>query len=528
MHDQEQLREGGRQDAAFAGSARPRSGCSRERRHYASSREACASTKRRCGRSTTDSLGARRGRPRRVSTRTPSSRGPAAADPRRVDALPKGSRERHLGLFRKPAVHTHVVKPQISLPLSRSQLRGRRRPPAGRRRRSGTTTGPDPRAGNVVARSSTARRRSARSRSACASTSYSPARSSARAASRNACNQNNQQRLGYNGRPSAENYRDRFPRRSPRRCRRTPNYVSVTFNAEAMHQADRSPGWRASPYAPAAERRAARQIDRIPGSRRLRLPRHLGLRGPAGRRFGGRAIDASAKPKPIHGFRNLGLTQLLDERKADDGRSRRDQAKADRLVPISRTFYSSTCRASSSRSTTRTRPHHFNEDQDGICERICCRSLPAGGRRPPSHFSSASQDRRPASNGLPALRRCRPRRPCCRGSRSPATAYHERRRGSGVARLPRSSPTSAGSSWCGRARATARPVANVAADAGRVTPFTVLAPAAPVAARAQVRRRDAGAARTDIARIEACHFARRSDAAVDPTNDREEWLARAS
>ena len=98
--------------------------------------------------------------------------------------------------------------------------------------------------------------------------------------------------------------------------------LSVTFQDEKVHsRATAEFGWRYTPYAYMlleAARPAGRQD--AAAAARPRLPRHVGLRGHAGR-VAGRAdrlpATPAGDPRPVE---KLTVTQTLDERQADKGK----------------------------------------------------------------------------------------------------------------------------------------------------------------------------------------------------------------
>ncbi len=147
-------------------------------------------------------------------------------------------------------------------------------------------------------------------------------------------NQANKVNLYYNyGRPQI-NYRDNFEDATRTALSEQFEVLSVTFNNENVtSKADEEFGWRRTPYAYLLLKAKGAQIDRIPplkvdldfldvtGS--VVLP----VTSPVV------AIDASAKPEP-RPYRDLEITQILDERKAKDGLLQLEiKASATGLVP---------------------------------------------------------------------------------------------------------------------------------------------------------------------------------------------------
>jgi hypothetical protein len=138
----------------------------------------------------------------------------------------------------------------------------------------------------------------------------------------------------YNyGRP-LENYRDKFEEAARRALEEHFIVHSITFQPEDVHsRATDRPGWRVTPYAYLLVEARGPEVDTIPP---LRLDLDfldtsgyvvLPVESPSLR------IDASIEggPRP---FRNLQVTQTLDERQADQGRLILEvKAVAQGLVP---------------------------------------------------------------------------------------------------------------------------------------------------------------------------------------------------
>ncbi len=146
----------------------------------------------------------------------------------------------------------------------------------------------------------------------------------------------NQNNMGYSfnyGRP-LENYRDRFTDAVTAALQESFEVLSVTFNGEQMASKPTSaPGWRATPYAWLLLKARGPQVDRIPA---LQIDfDFLDTSGytvlPVG--TSPVAIDASAKAAP-RPFADLKVTQILDERRADEGKVVLEiKATATGLVP---------------------------------------------------------------------------------------------------------------------------------------------------------------------------------------------------
>ncbi len=132
-------------------------------------------------------------------------------------------------------------------------------------------------------------------------------------------NQNNTPYAYNYGRPT-ENYRDKFQEAASRALMEHFEVLSVTFNSEDVHsKATEEYGWRVTPYAYLLLRARGPQIDTIPT---LQLDMDfLDTSGYAVLPVGSApvAIDASstvAEPRP---YEDLEVTQILDERRADEG-----------------------------------------------------------------------------------------------------------------------------------------------------------------------------------------------------------------
>ncbi|MFT5151938.1 MAG: hypothetical protein ACI841_001925, partial [Planctomycetota bacterium] len=147
-------------------------------------------------------------------------------------------------------------------------------------------------------------------------------------------NQNNQ-RYSYNyGRPT-ENYRDKFEEIVRTSLAEHFEVKSITFNhPEVNSQATEEYGWRVTPYAYLLLKPHGPEIDKIP-SLRLDLD-FLDTSGYAILPIESSPIvlDATAAEATDRPFRDLQLTQTLDERQANEGKLILEvQAKAIGLVP---------------------------------------------------------------------------------------------------------------------------------------------------------------------------------------------------
>ena len=148
-----------------------------------------------------------------------------------------------------------------------------------------------------------------------------------------ATNQNNQSYAYNYGRP-LENYRDRFTEAVTASLQENFEVISVTFNGEGMQAKPTSaPGWEATPYAYLLLKARGPQVDRVPT-----IQLDFDFLDPTGFAVlpigsGTVAIDASAKAES-RPFTDLEITQLLDQRRADEGKITLEvKAKAKGLVP---------------------------------------------------------------------------------------------------------------------------------------------------------------------------------------------------
>ncbi|MCU0862156.1 MAG: hypothetical protein MUC36_00055 [Planctomycetes bacterium] len=148
-----------------------------------------------------------------------------------------------------------------------------------------------------------------------------------------ATNQNNMQ-YGWNyGRP-LENYRDKFQEAVQATLEEHFEVLSVTFNSEGMESRyTDSSDWKATSYAYLLLKARGPQVDRIP-----EIKLDLDFNDTSGFTvlpIGGStvAIDASVKAEP-RPFQDLEVTQLLDERRLDEGKVTLEiKARCKGLVP---------------------------------------------------------------------------------------------------------------------------------------------------------------------------------------------------
>lgn len=147
-------------------------------------------------------------------------------------------------------------------------------------------------------------------------------------------NQNNQSFAWNYGRP-LEDYRDKFEEAAREALKEHFDVISITFNEpQARSQADPEYGWRVTPYAYLLLKPRGAQVDRVPP---LRLDLDfLDTTGYAVIPVESAAlpIDASEPAGDARPFKELRLTQVLDERQAKDGKLLLEvKASAFGLVP---------------------------------------------------------------------------------------------------------------------------------------------------------------------------------------------------
>ncbi|MEO6596867.1 MAG: hypothetical protein ABIP94_19150 [Planctomycetota bacterium] len=343
----------------------------------------------------------------------------------------------------------------------------------------------------------------------------------------------NQNSMGFSynyGRP-LENYRDRFQEAATAALRENFEVLSVTFNSDAMtSKPTDEPGWRATPYAWMLLQARGPQIDRIPP---VQIDfDFLDTSGYTVLPIGSApvVIDASAKPEP-RPFSNLQVTQILDERRASEGKVVLEiKAQAKGLVPEMETFLQLDTpgfvvhkRDDQGASVVR-----FAEEQDGIqSERVFLLSLePAEKGSHPRSFVFG----KPKLDGM--------------------TVIYQRYDDADLATVPAELALSGG---YGRGNPTwawvllgvaflafggwfffVRPGRGAATTAGplmhlpkNLTPFTVLGLLREVALRTKLDEDGKQQLQADIARIEACHFGRAEDPSLDLKAVAEAWLRRA-
>ena len=345
-----------------------------------------------------------------------------------------------------------------------------------------------------------------------------------------ATNQNNQPYAWNYGRP-LENYRDKFQEAVTAALQENFEVLSVTFNSEGMASKPMpAPGWRSSPYAYLLLRARGPQIDRIPA---IQLDfDFLDTSGftilPVG--SSPVVIDASAKPdeRPCQG---LEIAQLLDERRADEGKITLEiKAKANGLIPdldsvldLATPGFVVQKRDDQGASVTK-----FSDDKDGVeTERVWLLSLvPEDKDHVPGRFVFG------------------------RPKRDDIKAAYQRYDDADLQTVTpevalRGGPIAGNPAWAWVAvsvafvfymlwllfarpgRGAAQATGKVLAMPQQVTPFTVLGLLQEIAARTRLDAAQQAQLAADIARIEACHFARAADPSLDLAAVARTWLRTA-
>ena len=341
-----------------------------------------------------------------------------------------------------------------------------------------------------------------------------------------ATNQNNQPNAYNYGRP-LENYRDKFQEAASAALDEHFEVLSVTFNGEGMDSSPTDdPAWRRSPYAYLLLKARGPQVDRVP---EIKLDfDFLDTSGftilPVASSPVVLDAAAAAEPRP---FADLEVTQLLDQRKADEGKITLEiKAKANGLVPaldaiLQLDLPGFRVKKSDDQGASVSR---FAEDRDGVVtERVWLLSLePADGGAPPRTFTFGKPkvadckavyqryddaDLATVSAAV-ALVQVAPR--------DPAWAY-----------VVLALAFVAYFAWFflskAKAGAAAGPALAMPAD---VTPFSTLAVMMAVAARARLDDAAKRELAADQARIEAACFGRADDPALDLRAIAEKWIRR--
>lgn len=344
-------------------------------------------------------------------------------------------------------------------------------------------------------------------------------------------NQNNAGFYYNYGRP-LENYRDRFQEAVNAALSEHFEVLSVTWNGEQMAASPSDqPDWWRTPYAFLLLKARGPQVDRIP---EIKIDfDFLDTSGYAVLPIGSFpvTIDASRAAPASRPYADLAVTQILDDRKAQDGKITLEvKAQARGLVPDLDRFLSLDLpgfvvdkRDDQGASVTK-----FADDQDGVMsERVWLLSLAsADGGTPPRHFVFG----KPLQEGL-------------------AVTYQRYNDADLETVSPEIALTGGFSSknpvwawvlvgvlgfcyllwfflWPTGGRGTVAGAALLRMPA-KVTPFTVLGLLRQVATSVKLdagQRQELTAA---IGRIEQSHFGRVEDPALDLKALAEEWLRRA-
>lgn len=341
----------------------------------------------------------------------------------------------------------------------------------------------------------------------------------------------NDQRYAYNyGRP-LENYRDKFHDAAIAALQENFEVLSVTFNSEAMSSKPTdAPGWRRTPYAWLLLQARGPQVDRVPT---IKLDfDFLDTSGftilPIG--TSPVVIDASAKAE-ARPFHDLEVTQLLDERRIDEGKVTLEiKAKSKGLVPElgSVLALDTPGFVVDKRDDQGASVVQFADDQDHIVsERVWLLSLApeSSGARPGSFRFG-----RPLDASAKALFQ--------RYNDADLQTVSAEVALSGVARAR--DPlwvwllvVLAGvlyTLWFCFARPRrggSREAVATLAMPRSVTPFTVLALLQQIGARARLDEAARRQLAADMQRIEACHFGRDEDPDLDLVELASGWLRRA-
>jgi len=344
-----------------------------------------------------------------------------------------------------------------------------------------------------------------------------------------ATNQNNQPYAWNYGRP-LENYRDKFQEAVSASLQEHFEVLSVTFNSEAMtSKPTDAPGWRRTPYAWVLLQARGPQVDRVPEIK-LDLD-FLDTSGFTILPIGSSpvVIDASAQAA-TRPWSDLEVTQLLDERRADEGKITLEiKAKASGLVPALESILQLDLPGFviGKRDDQGASVNRFREDQDGIeSERVWLLSLqPKDGESRPTQFVFG----KPRVDGIKAvyqryddadLQTVSPEIALghLHASGNPAWAW-----------------VLLGVGFVGymvwfltpRQQSAAYATASALHMPEHVNAFTVLALLEQVRSRVRLAGPEQAALAADIARIEACHFGRERDPALDLAAVARDWLARA-
>ena len=345
-----------------------------------------------------------------------------------------------------------------------------------------------------------------------------------------ATNQNNSPYAWNYGRP-LENYRDKFQEAVNAALDEHFEVLSVTFNSEAMASTPtEDASWRRTPYAFLLLKARGPQVDRVP-----EIKLDFDFLDTSGFTIlpvtsSSLAIDASGKPE-VRPFRDLHITQLLDERKSDEGKITLEiKARAVGLVPDLDTILQLDLPgfAIEKQDDQGASVNKFSEEHDGIeSERIWLLALKAkdGDNKPGSFVFGKPRD---ASFGALYQRYD----DADLATVSPEVALSGRRPGGPPiwAWVLIAFGFLAYMGWFFLARAASGTGApkGVLQLPKHVTPFTVLALLQEVGRRARLDDDAKQELAADQARIEACHFGRATDPTLDLTTVATRWLMRVS
>jgi hypothetical protein len=341
-----------------------------------------------------------------------------------------------------------------------------------------------------------------------------------------ATNQNSQSYAWNYGRP-LENYRDKFQEAVSKSLEEHFEVLSVTFNGEAMQSKPTdAPGWRATPYAYLLLKARGPQVDRIP---ELKLDLDfLDTSGFTILPIGSSpvVIDASATSaeRPCS---ELEVTQLLDERRLDEGKVTLEiKAKAKGLVPeLDRVLqldlpgFTVAKRNDQGAAVTK-----FHQDQDSVeTERVWLLQLQPAQGDPPGQFVFG----KPKVDGMRAV--YQRYNDADLATVAPEVAL------TGV--LFADNPVWAWVlvglgfavffGWLLFARPAAGGSAATAAGLAmpqQITPFTVLGLLQQIGSRRRLDATTAQALAADVAKIEGACFGRNPDPALDLKALAERWL----
>ena len=345
-----------------------------------------------------------------------------------------------------------------------------------------------------------------------------------------ATNQNNQPYAYNYGRP-LENYRDKFSEAVTTALRENFEVLSVTFNGEAMQsKPTAAAGWRATPYAYLLLKARGPQVDRVPA---IQLDfDFLDTSGFTVLPVGSAPVvlDASGKPDQ-RPFRELEITQLLDERRAGEGKVTLEiKAKAKGLVPSLESILQLDMPGFvvQKRDDQGASANKFTDEQDGVeSERVWLLALaPENEHERPNRFVFG----RPLVEGTKAVYQRYDDADLA--TVSPEVALTGLRGGGnpvwawvlvGLALVAYTlwflfHQPAAGGGGPGR---------DVLTLPQHVNAFTVLALLQQVAARARLDADQSRDLAADIARIEACHFGRGQDPSLDLEAVAKNWLRHA-